>query len=96
MLRREKPSLTIDQVMLSSTERMDHALETRQTREIVQQAIIKLPEASRIVLVLREIQEMSYQEIADTLDIPVGTVMSRLNYARKQLLVTLQPVKEDL
>ncbi|MHB8134691.1 MAG: RNA polymerase sigma factor [Anaerolineaceae bacterium] len=96
MLRKEKPSLAIDQVMLSSSERMDHALETRQTREIVEQAIIKLPEASRIVLVLREIQGMSYQEIADTLDIPVGTVMSRLNYARKQLLATLQPVKEDL
>jgi len=96
MIRREKPALAIDEVMLSSKERVDKALESKQTLEILQQAIIKLPEASRIVLVLREIQEMSYHEIADTLDIPVGTVMSRLNYARKHLLAALQPVKEDL
>jgi RNA polymerase sigma-70 factor, ECF subfamily len=49
---------------------------------LVQQAIQSLPEASRAVLVLKEYEELSYQEIADTLDVPIGTVMSRLNYAR--------------
>jgi RNA polymerase sigma-70 factor (ECF subfamily) len=52
---------------------------------LVQKAILVLPDASRAVLVLREYEEMSYHQIADTLDIPVGTVMSRLNYARKIL-----------
>jgi RNA polymerase sigma-70 factor, ECF subfamily len=52
---------------------------------LVQKAVLSLPEASRAVLVLREYEEMSYNEIANALDIPVGTVMSRLNYARKLL-----------
>ena len=58
---------------------------------LVQKAILALPDASRAVLVLREYEEMSYHQIADTLDIPVGTVMSRLNYARKILKEKLQP-----
>lgn len=49
---------------------------------LVQEAILSLPDASRAVLVLREYEGLSYHEIADALDIPVGTVMSRLNYAR--------------
>jgi RNA polymerase sigma-70 factor (ECF subfamily) len=51
----------------------------------VQQAIHSLPEAARSVLILREYGELSYQEIANVLDVPVGTVMSRLNYARNRL-----------
>lgn len=52
---------------------------------LVQKAVLSLPDASRAVLVLREYEGMSYQEIADALNIPIGTVMSRLNYARKLL-----------
>jgi RNA polymerase sigma-70 factor (ECF subfamily) len=52
---------------------------------LVQKAILSLPEASRAVLILREYEEFSYHEIADALDIPIGTVMSRLNYARSLL-----------
>ena len=58
---------------------------------MVQQAVLTLPDASRAVLVLREYEGMSYHEIADALDIPVGTVMSRLNYARKLLKEKLEP-----
>ncbi len=57
----------------------------------VQNAILALPEASRAVLVLRECGELSYQEISAALDIPLGTVMSRLNYARTQLKRLLEP-----
>lgn len=57
----------------------------------VQQAILSLTEASRSVLVLREYGDLSYHEISATLDIPLGTVMSRLNYARQQLKQILQP-----
>lgn len=52
---------------------------------LVKMAISSLPEASRAVLVLKEYEGLSYQEIAEALDIPVGTVMSRLNYARRLL-----------
>ena len=58
---------------------------------LVQKAVLSLPDASRAVLVLREYEGMSYHEIADALDIPVGTVMSRLNYARKLLKEKLAP-----
>ncbi len=68
------------EVMLSQTERT----------ALIQKAILSLPDASRAVLVLREYEELSYHEIANTLDIPVGTVMSRLNYARKLLKEKLE------
>ncbi|HEY5731120.1 MAG TPA: sigma-70 family RNA polymerase sigma factor [Anaerolineales bacterium] len=58
---------------------------------LVQNAILSLPDASRAVLVLREYEGLSYQEISSTLDIPVGTVMSRLNYGRTLLKEKLQP-----
>ena len=63
---------------------------------LVRQAVDLLPPASRAVLVLREYQELSYQEIAATLDIPMGTVMSRLNYARSQLRAKLEPQMKQM
>ncbi len=57
----------------------------------VQEAISRLPERSREVLVLREYGGLSYAEMAETLEIPIGTVMSRLNYARNALRKELAP-----
>jgi RNA polymerase sigma-70 factor (ECF subfamily) len=57
----------------------------------VQKAILGLTEASRSVLVLREYGGLTYHEIATALDIPLGTVMSRLNYARHQLKQSIKP-----
>ncbi len=57
---------------------------------IVQKATLSLPETSRAVLVLREYEGLSYHEIADALDIPIGTVMSRLNHARSLLRSKLE------
>lgn len=54
-------------------------------RETVQQALEALPVRFREILLLCEVEEMSYQEIAETLSIPMGTVMSRLFRARKAL-----------
>ena len=54
-------------------------------REVVQQALEELPVHFREVLLLCEVEEMSYQEISETLVIPIGTVMSRLFRARKAL-----------
>lgn len=57
----------------------------RASREILQSAIEELPVAYREVLLLCEVEEMSYQEIAATVAIPMGTVMSRLSRARRLL-----------
>ncbi len=54
-------------------------------REMVQQALTELAVPFREILLLCEVEEMSYQEIAETLAIPTGTVMSRLFRARKAL-----------
>jgi RNA polymerase sigma-70 factor (ECF subfamily) len=62
----------------------------------VKDAISSLPDASRAVLVLKEYEGLSYREIADTLDIPIGTVMSRLNYARRLLKEKLHGQKAVL
>jgi RNA polymerase sigma-70 factor, ECF subfamily len=61
----------------------------KEQADMLQKAVKELPEASRAVLVLREYGELSYSEIASMLEIPVGTVMSRLNYARNCLRATL-------
>ena len=53
--------------------------------EHLARAIDQLPPAARETLLLREVEGLSYSEIASALDIPKGTVMSRLHYARKQL-----------
>ena len=57
----------------------------KEQAELLQQAIRSLPEAARSVLILREYGALSYEEIAAVLEIPLGTVMSRLNYARNSL-----------
>jgi len=54
-------------------------------QEIVRQAIEELPVEFREVTVLREMEGMSYKEIAEICGVPIGTVMSRLARARKQL-----------
>jgi RNA polymerase sigma-70 factor, ECF subfamily len=63
-------------------------------RDTVQQALADLPVPSREILLLCEVEEMSYQEIAETLAIPIGTVMSRLFRARKALRDSLQEKRE--
>jgi RNA polymerase sigma-70 factor (ECF subfamily) len=66
------------------------ALINKERETAVRRAVLALPEAGRSVLVLREYGGLSYKEIAAALDIPLGTVMSRLNYARGQLKGTLR------
>jgi RNA polymerase sigma-70 factor (ECF subfamily) len=86
VLRKRKEEVDIDEIPLSAPGTgVEHNLIRRQQAEIVRQAVLDLPPASRTVLVLREYEGLSYQEIADSLEIPLGTVMSRLAYARGKL-----------
>ena len=57
--------------------------------QMVRQALEDLPVEFREVLVLRELEEMSYREIASLTDLPLGTVMSRLARGRKRLQLAL-------
>lgn len=68
-----------------SNETPELALVRRADTELVRQAIARLPAGFQEVLVLADVEELKYQEIADALDIPIGTVMSRLARARKLL-----------
>jgi RNA polymerase sigma-70 factor (ECF subfamily) len=63
----------------------DDALDRSQLRDAVARAITALPDAARETLILREVEGLSYAEIAEALDIPKGTVMSRLHYARRRV-----------
>lgn len=84
-LRHAKPVIDIDNIPLATQDTPeDVALQTEQSR-VVREAVLRLPAQSRLVLILREYEGLSYKEIAATLDIPIGTVMSRLNYARRRL-----------
>lgn len=93
MLRKNKQILPggLDDMPLKDPAPGPEALVSQQERAaFVQKAVLSLPEASRAVLVLREYEGMSYQEISDALDIPLGTVMSRLSYARRILKEMLE------
>jgi RNA polymerase sigma factor (sigma-70 family) len=63
----------------------------RQAVEKVQRAVQELPADFREVIVLRELEGLSYMEIAAVVGIPIGTVMSRLARARERLLAILGP-----
>ncbi|MBN2799457.1 MAG: sigma-70 family RNA polymerase sigma factor [Deltaproteobacteria bacterium] len=62
-----------------------HALERKRLYKRIMDAMEELPEDQRQVLLLREVEGLAYKDIADIMDIPEGTVMSRLYYARKKL-----------
>ena len=63
----------------------------RQAVERVQRAIVELPVDFREVIVLRELEGLSYKEIAAVIGAPIGTVMSRLARGRERLLAILDP-----
>src|ERR1700728_354495 len=63
----------------------------KSSHESLQSAIDELPVHFREILLLCEVEEMSYQEISETLAVPIGTVMSRLSRARQTLRNRLRP-----
>lgn len=68
----------------------EEQVELKLTREILQAAMAQLLPEHRAVLQLRVVNEMSYEQIADVLDIQIGTVKSRLSRARNQLKKILE------
>ena len=95
-LRRQRPTAELDSLSLADpASSPEQSAEENQRAAHVRRAVAGLSEPLRMVLILREYQELSYQEIADALDIPVGTVMSRLNSARVQLRNELLVLLEE-
>jgi RNA polymerase sigma-70 factor (ECF subfamily) len=66
-------------------------LERQDLRRKLQEALAQLPAAQRQTFVLHAEAELSYREVAETLEISIGTVMSRLYYARQRLRILLEP-----
>ena len=71
-------------------------LERRDIRQRINDAIAKLSPEHRAVIVMKEMEDLQYSEIAEILDCSIGTVMSRLFYARKKLQFLLRDVYENL
>ena len=90
VMRKRKPVVDIEDVPLVAPQQGPEASALSNERALaVRAALMRLPVQSRTVLVLREYQGLSYQEIADALDVPLGTVKSRLNEARRRLKAEL-------
>lgn len=79
-----------DDPVFSEAETPETILIDRSSQQMIQEAIGELAVPYREVLLLCEVEEMSYQEIATALAIPVGTVMSRLSRARRALRESVQ------
>jgi len=95
-LRRRKPTMDISRLDLTAGGKgPEGAVVSGEQTVQVRAALMRLPVDSRTVLVLREYEGLSYQEIADALGVPLGTVKSRLNDARRRLKDELCAYLED-
>jgi RNA polymerase sigma-70 factor (ECF subfamily) len=72
------------------------AVEQRERHEVVGQAVLQLPENQRVMIALYHFQGLSYEEIAAIMQLPIGTVKSRLNRARLALKEKLGAARELL
>ena len=86
------PEFSADPAM-QTTRRAEARCDVDESLQRVHRAIDKLDEPKRAILALRAYEQLSYEEIAQHLNIPIGTVMSRLNRARTALL---EELKQDL
>lgn len=74
----------------------DRVLQQKELSRMLQEAIATLPFDQRTILLLKEIEGLAYDEIARTLDLPLGTVKSRLARARRALRDRLEPEVREL
>jgi RNA polymerase sigma-70 factor (ECF subfamily) len=101
--RRRRPEVSVDQTReLTGDEPVDDGqapgdhLEQQESAEQVQEALQRVSVEHRTILVLREMDGLCYEEIADVLELPVGTVRSRLHRARLALRDELAEVWQEM
>lgn len=70
--------------------RTDESLKAEEREELVRRLLASLPEEERIVILLKEYQELTFREIAEVLDVPEGTVKSRLYHALRSMRESLE------
>ena len=90
--RKTKQTVSIEEhnMVFTSTKNVEDEVISSYVAKDIQEAIRKLPEHHRSVVVLRYLQDFSYNEIAESLDLPLNTVKSYLYRARQQLQALLQ------
>ncbi len=79
---------------MADTETPDAVLASKEIAEAVNAVMESLPEELRMAITLREIEGMSYEEIAEALDCPIGTVRSRIFRAREAISGRIKPMLE--
>ncbi|MFL6550649.1 MAG: RNA polymerase sigma factor RpoE [Povalibacter sp.] len=80
------------QALLKDADTPEGVLLTDEIRGVVERALEQLPEDLRTAIVLRELEGLSYEEIAEAMDCPVGTVRSRIFRAREAIDKKLKPL----
>ncbi len=93
-LRKQRPSLDIDNIDIHDDNTPETRLHSQEIAVHVRSAVRRLPPGQRQVATLVDLEECRYAEVAEILDIPVGTVMSRLNRARAALRRDLTGLKQ--
>src|SRR5687768_3159121 len=98
-VRKERETINRDvdpsELTPASTTRSPQAeLEVRDRVQMLRQALDKLAPTLRTAVMMRDIQEMTYQEIADRLKLPEGTVKSRINRGRTELARQIQKLRD--
>ena len=94
-LRKYKPTLDLDDIDSADDETPESFLSDEQLVKRVRQAVSRLPMAQRQVVSLIDLEGCSYIEVTEILDIPIGTVMSRLNRARTALKKQLIGIRKQ-
>ena len=94
-LREEKDSLSLSDRLPDSAPSPDDRLASKETQKMVQQALARLSPDLREALILRDLQDLDYKEIAQVLRVPEGTVKSRINRGRMELARLLSRNKKQ-
>lgn len=102
---RSRPSVSLEQTLQTESgeierqivdpgETPDEVTEKMARETTIQKAVASLPEYQQAMLIMYHVENLSYEEISEALDLPIGTVKSRLNRARLSLREVLQVNKE--